>query len=298
VISVAQAGQMLERARFAAAAYAEYDQAAVARIVEAVAEAGHRNAERFAAAAVAETQMGVVEHKIVKNRACSRGIVDFYRDQDFVTPRVDTARKIVEIPRPAGVVLALTPTTNPVATVYFKVILALMTRNAVVVAPHPRAKRCSADAARVLAEAAVAAGAPDGIVAVVDEPSIPLVQALMADERTDVIVATGGTGVVRAAYSSGNPALGVGPGNVPVFVDATADIDAAARAGGASTEQAMMGYGRLLKRLADPARFPAIGELIRSGVLETSSTRPDDDFEFGIARFLDGLEALMKSRRT
>jgi acyl-CoA reductase-like NAD-dependent aldehyde dehydrogenase len=229
VISVAQAGQLLERARFAAAAYGEYDQATVARIVEAVADAGHRNAERFAAAAVAETQMGVVEHKIVKNRACSRGIVEFYRDQDYVTPRIDTARKIVEVPRPAGVVLALCPTTNPVATVYFKVILALMTRNAVVVAPHPRARQCSADAARILAEAALAAGAPDGVVQVIDEPTLPLIEAMMADERTDVIVATGGTGVVRAAYSSGNPALGVGPGNVPVFVDASADIDAAAR---------------------------------------------------------------------
>lgn len=103
MISVAQAGQLLERARFAAAAYAEYDQASVARIVDAVADAGYRNAERFAAAAVAETQMGVVEHKIVKNRACSRGIVEFYRDQDYVTPRIDTARKIVEIPaRPAS----------------------------------------------------------------------------------------------------------------------------------------------------------------------------------------------------
>lgn len=229
MISVAQAGQLLERARFAAAAYGEYDQATVARIVEAVADAGHRNAERFAAAAVAETQMGVVEHKIVKNRACSRGIVEFYRDQDYVTPRIDTARKIVEVPRPAGVVLALCPTTNPVATVYFKVILALMTRNAVVVAPHPRARQCSADAARILAEAALAAGAPDGVVQVIDEPTLPLIEAMMADERTDVIVATGGTGVVRAAYSSGNPALGVGPGNVPVFVDASADIDAAAR---------------------------------------------------------------------
>ena len=227
--TVAHAGQLLERACFAASAYADYDQASVERIVDAVAEAGHRNAERFAAEAVAETQMGVVADKVAKNRACSRGIVDFYRDQDYVTPRIDTARKIVEIPRPAGVVLALTPTTNPVATVYFKVILALMTRNAVVVAPHPRAARCSADAARVLAEAAIAAGAPDGIVQVIDEPSLPLVQALMSDERTDVIVATGGTGVVRAAYSSGNPALGVGPGNVPVFIDATADVDAAAR---------------------------------------------------------------------
>ncbi|MGV0810878.1 aldehyde dehydrogenase family protein [Mycolicibacterium boenickei] len=227
--STAQAGHMLERAGWAAAAYADYDAAAVNNIVNAVADAAYGAAERFAAEAVAETGMGVVADKVTKNRACSRGIVDYYRGEDYVSPRVDTARKIVELPRPAGVVLALTPTTNPVATVYFKVILALMTRNAVVVAPHPRAKQCSADAARVLAEAAVAAGAPDGIVQVVEEPSIPLVQALMADERTDVIVATGGTGVVRAAYSSGNPALGVGPGNVPVFVEASADINAAAK---------------------------------------------------------------------
>ncbi|WP_273733844.1 aldehyde dehydrogenase family protein [Mycolicibacterium septicum] len=227
--STAQAGHMLERAGWAAAAYADYDAAAVNNIVNAVADAAYGAAERFAAEAVAETGMGVVADKVTKNRACSRGIVDYYRGEDYVSPRVDEARKIVELPRPAGVVLALTPTTNPVATVYFKVILALMTRNAVVVAPHPRAKQCSADAARLLAEAAVAAGAPDGIVQVVEEPSIPLVQALMADERTDVIVATGGTGVVRAAYSSGNPALGVGPGNVPVFVEASADINAAAK---------------------------------------------------------------------
>ena len=227
--TAAQAGHLLERARWAARAYADYDQPSVSAIVEAVADAGYTAAERFAEAAVAETEMGVVEHKVIKNRTCSRGILDHYRGEDLVSPRIDTARKIVEIPRPAGVVLAITPTTNPVSTVYFKVLLALMTRNAVVVAPHPRAKKCSADAARVLAEAAVGAGAPDGIVSVIDEPSIPLAEALMADERTDVIVATGGTGVVRAAYSSGNPALGVGPGNVPVFVDASADINAAAR---------------------------------------------------------------------
>jgi acetaldehyde dehydrogenase / alcohol dehydrogenase len=227
--TLAAAGHLLERARWAARAYAGYDQAAVSAIVTAVADAAYAEAERFATAAVTETGMGVAADKVVKNRACSRGIVEHYRGDDFVSPRIDPARKMVEIPRPAGVVLALTPTTNPVSTVYFKVILALMTRNAVVVAPHPRAKHCSADAARVLADAAVTAGAPDGIVQVIDEPSIPLVETLMADERTDVIVATGGTAVVRAAYSSGNPALGVGPGNVPVFVDATADIAAAAR---------------------------------------------------------------------
>jgi len=228
-VDTARAGHMLERARWAAAAYGEYDAATVEGIVAAVAEAAHAHAERFAADAVAETGMGVVADKVRKNRACSRGIVEYYRGHDYISPRVDPDRKIVELPRPAGVVLALTPTTNPVATVYFKTILALMTRNAVVVAPHPRAARCSAEAARVLAEAAVAAGAPDGVVQVIDEPSIPLVQALMADERTDVIVATGGTAVVRAAYSSGNPALGVGPGNVPVLVDASADVAAAAQ---------------------------------------------------------------------
>ena len=227
--SVAHAGHVLERARWAARAYADYDAATVSAIVTAVADTAYAEAERFAAEAVAETGMGVVADKVIKNRACSRGIVDHYRDEDFISPRVDATRKIVEIPRPAGVILALTPTTNPVSTVYFKVLLALMTRNAIVVAPHPRAKVCSAQAARLLAEAAVEAGAPDGIVQVIDEPAIPVVEALMADERTDVIVATGGTGVVRAAYSSGNPALGVGPGNVPVLVDSSADITAAAR---------------------------------------------------------------------
>ena len=146
-----------------------------------------------------------------------------------MTPRIDPEAKIVEIPRPAGVVLALTPSTNPVATVFFKCLLALMTRSVVVVSPHPLAKECCADAARTLAAAAVAAGAPDGVIQVVDEPSVPLIDALMTDERTSVIVATGGVPVVRAAYSSGNPAIGVGPGNVPVLVDATADLAKAAR---------------------------------------------------------------------
>jgi acyl-CoA reductase-like NAD-dependent aldehyde dehydrogenase len=135
---------------------------------------------------------------------------------------------MVELPRPAGVVLALTPSTNPVSTVYFKILLALLTRNAIVISPHPFAKECCSDAARLLGDAAVAAGAPDGVVQVVEEPSIPLIDALMTDDRTDVILATGGVAVVRAAYSSGNPAIGVGPGNVPVLVDATANLKRAA----------------------------------------------------------------------
>ncbi|CAA9366841.1 MAG: Alcohol dehydrogenase; Acetaldehyde dehydrogenase [uncultured Nocardioidaceae bacterium] len=225
---VPRARQMLERARWASRAFASYDRASVMRIVEAVTRVAEDRAEHYAEWAVRETGFGVVADKVVKNRLCSRGILDAYRDHDYVTHRVDEKQKIVEVPRPAGVVLALTPSTNPVSTLYFKVILSLMTRNAVVVSPHPFAKESCADAARVLAEAAVAAGAPDGVVQVVEEPSIPLIDALMTDERTDVILATGGVGVVRAAYSSGNPAIGVGPGNVPVLVDATADLPRAA----------------------------------------------------------------------
>jgi acyl-CoA reductase-like NAD-dependent aldehyde dehydrogenase len=220
---------MLERARWAARAFGTYDRPAVMRILEAVTEVAEERAEHYAEWAVRETGFGVAADKVVKNRLCSRGILDAYRDHDYVSPRPDpNGGRIVEVPRPAGVVLALTPSTNPVSTVYFKVILALMTRNAVVVSPHPFAKECCADAAKVLGEAAVRAGAPDGVVQVVEEPSVPLIEALMTDERTDVILATGGVGVVRAAYSSGNPAIGVGPGNVPVLVDATADLSRAA----------------------------------------------------------------------
>ena len=224
----ARARMMLDRARWAATAFAAYDRERTRRVVEAVAEAAYQNAERFAIAAVEETGMGVAEHKRRKNEACSRGIADRYDVGDYVDAQIDADAKIVAVPKPAGVVLALTPSTNPIATVYFKVLLALMTRNAVVVSPHPLAKQTSVAAVHVLARAAVDAGAPDGCLQVVEEPTIPLIEALMADRGVDVIVATGGTAVVRAAYRSGNPSLGVGPGNVPALVDATADVAKAA----------------------------------------------------------------------
>src|SRR6185437_1223806 len=226
---VPRARAMLQRAQWAAQAFGTYDKGTVDRIVHAEAQAGAARAREYAEWAVRETGFGVAEHKVIKNLASSTGLVEAYAGHDYVTPRVDLAAKLVEIPRPAGVVLALTPSTNPVATVFVKALLALMTRSAVVISPHPLARECSADAARTLAQAAVAAGAPDGVIQVVDEPSVPLINALMADERTSVILATGGTAVVRAAYSSGNPAIGVGPGNVPVLVDASADLARAAR---------------------------------------------------------------------
>ena len=215
---------MVERADWAGRSFARYDAASVNRIVEAAAQALASHAQDFASKAVAETGFGVVEHKVLKNIGCSTGVLETYRGHDYASPIIDEANKIVSIPRPAGVIFALTPSTNPVATVSFKILLALMTRNAIIISPHPMAKRVCAEAARVMADAAVKAGAPDGIIQIVDDPSIPLINALMTDERVDVVVATGGTPVVRSAYRSGNPAIGVGPGNVPVLVDATADI--------------------------------------------------------------------------
>lgn len=226
---VPRARAMVERAVWAASAFARYDKATVDRVVDAAAEAAAARSQEYAERAVAETGFGVVAHKLAKNLACSRDLVASYRDHDYVSVRIDEAAKTVAIPRPAGVVLALAPSTNPVCTVFFKALLALMTRNAVIISPHPYAKDVCADAARALAAAAEAAGAPAGVIQVVAEPSIPLVNALMTDDRVAVIVATGGSAVVRAAYRSGNPALGVGPGNVPVLVDETADLAAAAR---------------------------------------------------------------------
>jgi acetaldehyde dehydrogenase/alcohol dehydrogenase len=220
---------MLDRARWAAVNMQKLDRSQVRRVLETVAAAGHAKAQHYAEWAVRETGMGVVDHKRIKNEACSKDLVELYAPEDFISPRIDNARKIVELPRPAGVIFALIPVTNPVATLYFKTLLALMTRNAIILSPHPQAKACCADAGRMLADAARAAGAPDGAVQVIDEPNIPLLEKLMADERVDLIVATGGPSVVKAAYRSGNPAFGVGPGNAPVLVDDTADLKLAAR---------------------------------------------------------------------
>ena len=217
------------RAAWAARYYRSFSRDAVLAIAEAVARAGYEKAGHFADLAVAETGFGVVEHKKIKNELCSHTLLDHYRDLDLVTPRIDTERKIVELPKPAGVVFALAPATNPVATVYYKAMLAILSRNAIVISPHPVAKSVSVAAARHLAEAAEAAGAPSGLIQCVEEPSIPLVQDIMASDRINVIIATGGTAMVRAAYSSGNPALGVGPGNAVAYVDPSAGVDAAAR---------------------------------------------------------------------
>jgi len=185
--AIYQARQALQRAHWAGSAFASYDRPSVLAVAEAVARAAHAQARHYAEWAVRETGFGVVEDKVVKNEACSLGILERYRDEDLVSPRIDQAGKMLSLPRPAGVILALTPSTNPVCSVFFKVILAMLTRNAIVISPHPMARECCADAARMLAAAATAAGAPDGVIQVVAEPTVPLIEALMSDPATSVI---------------------------------------------------------------------------------------------------------------
>lgn len=227
--ALSRACMQVSRAAWAARYFQTFDRESVFRIAEAVARAGYERAAHYADWAVRETGYGVVEHKTLKNQLCTHELLDYYRDLDLVTPRIDAERKIVAMPKPAGVIFALAPATNPVATVYYKAMLAVLSRNAIVLSPHPAAKACSADAAHHLAEAAEAAGAPSGIIQCVEEPSVPLVQDIMASDKIDVIMATGGNAMVRAAYSSGNPAIGVGPGNAVAYVDLSAKVDAAAR---------------------------------------------------------------------
>ncbi len=224
-----RADLLLEKARWAAQIFQRFDRDATMAIVDAVAASAHQNAGKYADWAVEETGFGVAAHKKIKNEMSAHPLVDYYRNDDFVNLRIDETSKILEMPRPAGVIMALTPSTNPIATINFKILISLMTRNAIVISPHPAACACSVDAARALAESAVAAGAPEGVIQIIEDPTIPLVEELMRSPKTSVILATGGTPMVRSAYSSSNPAIGVGPGNAPVMVDSSADIDKAAR---------------------------------------------------------------------
>lgn len=224
----ARADMVLERGHWASTVFQRFSRDDTMRIVDVVARAAFDNAAKYAEWAVRETGFGVVEHKKIKNELTSTPLVDYYRDLDLVNPRIDASKKIIEIPRPAGVIFALAPSTNPVCTINFKILLALMSRNAIVISPHPAAEQCCSDAVKMLSQVASDAGAPDGVIQIVEQPGIPLIEEFMASPRTSVVLATGGSAMVRAAYSSSNPAIGVGPGNAPVFVDGSADINKAA----------------------------------------------------------------------
>ena len=203
--------------------FSTYSQEQVDKIFTAAALAANKARIPLAKMAVKETGMGIVEDKVIKNHYAAEYIYNAYRDtRTCGVIEEDKAYGIKKIAEPIGVVAAVIPTTNPTSTAIFKTLISLKTRNGIIISPHPRAKESTIAAAKVVLEAAVAAGAPDGIIGWVDVPSLELTNTLM--KEADIILATGGPGMVKAAYSSGKPALGVGAGNTPAIIDSTADV--------------------------------------------------------------------------
>ncbi len=203
--------------------FATYTQEQVDKIFAAAALAANNQRIYLAKIAVKETGMGIVEDKVIKNHYASEYIYNKYKNvKTCGVLEEDTSYGTKVIAEPIGTIAAVIPTTNPTSTAIFKTLLALKTRNAIIISPHPRAKGATIEAAKIVLEAAVKAGAPEGIIGWIDEPSLELTNQVMAD--ADIILATGGPGMVKAAYSSGKPALGVGAGNVPAIIDETANV--------------------------------------------------------------------------
>ncbi|MGX8678190.1 MAG: bifunctional acetaldehyde-CoA/alcohol dehydrogenase [Sphaerochaetaceae bacterium] len=223
VNSVESLEDLIHRVRSAEKEYSTFDQEQVNKIFFAAAMAANQARIPLAKLAVEETGMGVVEDKVIKNHFASEYIYNKYRDtQTCGVVEEDKAYGIKKVLEPVGLVAAVIPTTNPTSTAIFKTLIALKTRNGIIISPHPRAKKSTAEAARVVLEAAVKAGAPKDIIGWIDTPSLEMTDLLM--KEADIILATGGPGMVRAAYSSGKPAVGVGPGNTPAVIDSSADV--------------------------------------------------------------------------
>jgi acetaldehyde dehydrogenase (acetylating) len=228
--SIQEARTLAVAAREAQQQFLRASQAEVDRICAAMAEAAYAAAERLGRMAVEETTYGVPEHKTLKNVLCSRLLWDAIKDIPTVgVIRHDERKKIYDIAWPMGVVAALTPSTNPTSTVMFKILIAVKAKDAIVVAPHPSAVKCCVETARIMAEAGERAGMPKGLVSCMSKVTLPGTQELMKHRYTALILATGGSDMVKAAHSVGKPAYGVGPGNVPVYVDRSADLKRAAK---------------------------------------------------------------------
>ena len=213
----------IKEIRLAQQKFATYSQEQVDQIFKCAAIAANQSRIKLAKLAVEETGMGIVEDKVIKNHYASEYIYNAYRNtQTCGVIEEDKTYGIKKVAEPIGVVAAVIPTTNPTSTAIFKILLALKTRNGIIISPHPRAKKSTIEAARIILEAAVKAGAPEEIIGWIDVPSLELTNLVM--KEADIILATGGPGMVKAAYSSGKPAIGVGAGNTPAVIDSSADI--------------------------------------------------------------------------
>ena len=223
VDSVETLTKTLEKVKNAQKEFSKYSQEQVDKIFQAAAIAANQARIPLAKMAAEETGMGVVEDKVIKNHYAAEYVYNKYKDEKTCgVIEEDENYGIKKVAEPVGVIAAVIPTTNPTSTAIFKSLICLKTRNAIIISPHPRAKKSTIEAARIVLEAAVKAGAPEGIIGWIDVPSLELTNEVMRD--ADTILATGGPGMVKAAYSSGKPALGVGAGNTPVIIDDTADI--------------------------------------------------------------------------
>ena len=217
--------ELLENAKQAAAIFSQFNQQQTDRIVRAVYQAGMNNRVRLAKIAVEETGMGKWEDKVLKNVVATQYVYEDIKDQKTVgVISEDELSGITEIAHPVGPILAVVPVTNPTSTTMFKILIALKTRNPVIISPHPRATKCSTEAARICYGAALTEDAPEYCIQWVEDPSHEQTQALMKHRDLALVLATGGGELVKEAYSSGNPALGVGAGNVPVLVEKSADV--------------------------------------------------------------------------
>lgn len=223
--SIQEARDLSRKAKEAQKAFAEFSQEEVDGIVGAMAEAAMANAEWLARMAVDETRFGVFEDKVAKNRFASQSLYEYIKDIKTVgVISRDPLQKVIEIAAPVGVVLGIVPSTNPTSTTIYKCLISLKARNGIVFTPHPSAGRCTFAAAQVMHKAAVSAGAPEGIIGCLSKNSMAATNELMRHQYISLILATGGSAMVKAAYSSGKPAYGVGPGNVPAFIERSADI--------------------------------------------------------------------------
>ena len=229
--SIQEARRLADACRTAQREFARASQTDVDRICAAMADAVYKDAARLGAIAQEETGYGVAAHKRIKVEFASKTVWESIKDIPTVgVLRRDPQKRVVEIGWPVGVIVGLCPSTNPNSTAVYKVLISVKARNGCIIAPHPAAKRCTYEAVRLMVQAGERAGMPKGLVSCMQEVSLQGSQELMRHQATSMILATGGTPMVRAAHSTGKPALGVGPGNVPVYVDRSADVVAAAEA--------------------------------------------------------------------
>lgn len=228
--SVQEARVLLKAAHDAYLKFENFTEDQVERILLEVSKAGIANAEPLARLAVEETGYGTVEHKILKNLFCADDVYRAIRPMKTVgIVSEDKEKKVFEVASPIGVIAAIIPSTNPTSTAIYKALIALKGRNVIVFSPHPSAIRCISETSRLLADAAERAGAPKGVISCMQIPTLEGTQQLMKHDLTSLILATGGAGLVKAAYSAGKPAFGVGPGNVPSYIEKTADVAKAVR---------------------------------------------------------------------